>query len=99
MASLSLQWPCFELGPFRVGFVVDKVALEQVSFFSQYFGFPLPLLFNQYSTLIFIREQSLETFKVFVLWLSIVIGWFDFIGGNFVFGLMLRVARIAHEYQ
>jgi hypothetical protein len=61
-------------------------------FFSQYFGFPLPLLFNQYSILIFICGQSLETFqqkrgsgfKVFVLWLSIVINWFDFMGRQLV---------------
>jgi hypothetical protein len=37
----SSEWGC---GPFRVGFVVEKVALGQV--FLQYFLFPLPVPFR-----------------------------------------------------
>jgi hypothetical protein len=76
-------------------------------FFSQYFGFPLPLLFNKYSILIFICGQSLKIFqkkwgsgfKVFVLWLSTVINWFDFMGRQLLIQTALLVACIAHEYQ
>jgi hypothetical protein len=37
----------------HVRFVVDKVALGQVFFFSEYFGFPLSGSFHHCSTLIF----------------------------------------------
>ena len=88
MSGLSLQRPCFQLGPFRVGFMVGKVALEQVPFFHSTSDFPPPLLFNQYSILIFVCGQSLETFQqklgsgfeVFLLWLSLVINWLHFLG-------------------
>jgi hypothetical protein len=42
--------PGFIPRPFHVRFVVDKLALAQV--FSEYFGFPLSVLFSQWSILI-----------------------------------------------
>jgi hypothetical protein len=40
-----------------VGFVVDKVALEQV--FSEYFGFPCQFLFRNFSTITIIYHLGL----------------------------------------
>jgi hypothetical protein len=43
VAGLSPRRPGFNPESVHVGFVVDKVALRQVFFFSEYFGFPLSI--------------------------------------------------------
>jgi hypothetical protein len=52
MMAVPPRRPGFEPGPGHVGFVVDKVALEQV--FSEYFGFPCQLHSTNCSTVIII---------------------------------------------
>jgi hypothetical protein len=50
--DLSLRRTGLDPRSFQVGFVADKVALEQV--FSVYFGFPMSVSFHQYTILFFV---------------------------------------------
>jgi hypothetical protein len=49
VACLSRRRPGFDLGSIHVGFVVDKVALGQVFFPPEYFGFPLSVSLHRCS--------------------------------------------------
>jgi hypothetical protein len=60
LALLWLRWlvdclllcrPGFAPGPVHVGFMVAKVHWDRV--FSEFFGFPLSVLFHRYSVLIY----------------------------------------------
>jgi hypothetical protein len=53
LAGLSPRRLGFDPGSLHVRFVVGKVTLKQVSFFFEYFGFPLSVSFYQYCILIF----------------------------------------------
>jgi hypothetical protein len=62
MAQAVSRWPLtaeagFAPGSIHVGFVVDKVALALGRFFSEFFGFSLPISFHHCSIFIYHRPM------------------------------------------
>jgi hypothetical protein len=61
VAGFPLRWHGFKPGSSHVGFVVDKVGLEQV--FSEYFGFPCQSSFHYFSTITLTYHPGLAQYN------------------------------------